>query len=430
MDELTQRQEAAHGTVGSRVGVLRPFAIRDFALLWSGMSISLLGDGIFLVALAWQTYELSDSPTAFGLVGLAWTVPMVALLLIGGVISDRLDRRRVMIASDLIRGAAVAGLGVLGVTGELELWHVILLAAVYGAGDALFPPAFGAIVPQLVPEHLLLQANSVDQVVRPLMVQLAGPAVGGIVVDSAGAGGAFLADAGTFACSVTAILLMRPQPRLRSARAATSVIAEIREGFRFVRSQTWLWGTLLAAALFLLVWLGPFEVLLPYIVKNELGRSARDLGLVFACAGAGAIVSALVLAQRHLPRRVITFMYGAFTLSVSGPIVYGLARDLWPMMTMAVVAGLGSGAGSIVWMTLLQREVPGHLLGRVTSLDWFVSVSLIPVSFALTGPVASALGVRETLVGAGVLGAGILLAFLFLPGMRDLERAPAGSRSR
>jgi hypothetical protein len=410
-----------------RLGVLRPFAIRDFRLLWTGMAVSLLGDGVFLVAQAWQVYELSNRPSALAFVGLAWTTPMVALLLLGGVIADRFDRRRVMILSDVIRAVAVGAMGVLAVSGSLELWHMYALVALYGAGDALFPPAFGATIPQIVPEHLLVQANSVDGLVRPFAMQLAGPALGGILVDAVGVGTVFLLDAGSFLVSMTMLLLMRPIPVGRRDGGSTGVLTDIREGFRFVRSYVWIWGTLLAAALFLLVWLGPFEVLLPYVVKNEIGGSARDLGLVFAAAGVGAILAALVMAQRPLPRKTITFMYVAFALSVSGPIVYGLADSLWPMLVMGVAAGAGWSAGGIVWLTLIQRNVPSSLLGRVTSLDWMISISLTPISFGLTGPVASALGARETLVAAGVLGVAITLAFLFLPGMRDLERRPAAA---
>ncbi len=405
-----------------RLGVLRPFAIRDFRLLWTGMTVSLIGDGIFIVAMAWQVYELSNSPTALALVGLAWTAPMVVFLLLGGVIADRFDRRRVMILSDVIRAVAVGAMGVLAVTGSLELWHLYALAALYGAGDALFPPAFGATVPHLVPQHLLVQANSVDGLVRPFAMQLVGPAVGGLLVDAVGVGTVFLLDAGTFVISMTMLALMRPVSPGPRAGPPAGILSDIREGFAFVRSEVWLWGTLLAAALFLLVWLGPFEVLLPYVVKNEIGGSARDLGLVFAAAGLGAILAAIVMAQRALPRRMITFMYAGWALGVTGPIVYGLANSLWPMLVIGLVAGAGGAVGQIVWLTLLQRNVPASLLGRVTSLDWMIAISLTPISFALTGPIAAALGARATLVGAGVLGAAFTLAFLFLPGMRDLER--------
>ncbi len=203
------------------------------------------------------------------------------------------------------------------------------------------------------------------------------------------------------------------------------MLAEIREGFRFVRSETWVWGTLVCASLFLLVYIGPWDVLLPYVVKNELGATARDLGFVYAASGLGAVLAAVVMAQRRLPRRPITFMYVGFTLEVAMLIVYGVAGVIWHMLIAAFIAGVCIASANVVWMTLLQRRVPGHLLGRVTSLDWLISISLTPISFALVGPIAGAVGVQETLVAAGVIGSVVTLAFLFLPGMRDLERKPA-----
>ncbi len=405
-----------------RIGVLRPLEIRDFRLLWAGLSISLLGDGINAVALIWQVLELSSSPTAVALVGVAWTVPLVVFLLLGGVISDRFDRRKVMVTADGIRLAASATLGVLSVSGHIELWHVFALAALYGVGEAIFYPAFGALVPEVVPRDLLVQANALDGFVRPLASRLVGPALGGVAIEYLTVGGALLLDAGSFVFSIAALLLMHPRPRERGEISASGVLIDIREGFTFVRAHVWLWGTLLAAAAGLLVFLGPWEALLPILVRNELGLGAAALGLVYAAGGAGSILAALLMGQRQLPRRMITFMYVAFTVGVSGPIVYGLATSLWPLVVGSARAAGASAAGMVIWSTLMQREVPGHLLGRVTSLDWLVSLSLTPVSFALTGPIASAAGIRPTLVGAGILGASITLAFLFLPGMRDLER--------
>ncbi len=407
-----------------RVGVLRPLEIRDFRLLWSGLTISLIGDGIFFVALPWQVLELSNSPTAIALVGLVWTLPMVVLLLLGGVIADRFDRRRVMLTADAVRLVANATLGALSVTGHVELWHVFVLAALYGAGEALFFPAFSALVPEIVPRDLLVQANSLDGFVRPLGAQLLGPALGGILIDVVSVGGALLVDAASFGFSIAALLLMQPRPRARDELSATRVAAEIREGFRFVRSRTWLWGTLVCTSVALLVYLGPWEALLPFLVKNELEESARSLGLVYAAGGAGSIVAAIFMGQRGLPARTITVMFLAFSAGFSGLILFGLAVSVWQLVAVSVVAAGLNAAGMVIWTTLLQRNVPGDLLGRVTSLDWLVSISLVPISFALTGPIASEIGVRTTLVAAGVLGASVWLAFLFLPGMRDLERKP------
>src|ERR1700750_405300 len=139
----------------SRVRLLAPLRHRDFRLLWGGMCVSLLGDGVFLVAMAWQVYALSNVPTALSSVGIAMTVPTIAFLLLGGVVSDRLDRRRVMLMADVTRGIAVASMAVLSLTGLLELWHVVALVALYGAGAAFFGPAFDAIVPDLLPASAL-----------------------------------------------------------------------------------------------------------------------------------------------------------------------------------------------------------------------------------------------------------------------------------
>ncbi len=410
----------------ARFRILTPLRHRDFRLLWTGMTVSLLGDGIFLVALPWQVYQLSDAPTALAVVGIAMSVPNIVFLLVGGVVSDRFDRRKVMMAADLLRGVSVAALGLLSLSGRLELWHVMVMASTFGAGTAFFGPAFDAIVPELVPTGLLTQANALDQFVRPAAWRMLGPALGGWVIAALGdrPGGAFMLDAATFGASVGCLLLMRAGTAGREAHEdQSSAWREIKEGFRYVRSQTWLWGTLLAAAFAYLAFLGPTEVLLPRVVKIEMGRSASDLGLIFAMGGVGAMSAALFMAHREMPRRNMTFIYLVWTLSTLSIAGYGIARFPWQAMAACFAFNALEGAGTIVWMTTKQRLVPNHLLGRVSSLDWFISIGLLPVSLALTPLVAAAVGVRATLVGAGVLGACITFAFLFLPGLRDVERS-------
>jgi MFS family permease len=406
----------------SRIGIFRPLNIRDFALLWTGLTVSLVGDGIYTVAIAWQVYELSNAPTALAVVGAAWMAPQVLLLLLGGAISDRVDRRQVMMLSDGIRGAAVATMGVLAVSGALELWHVICLVAVYGVGTALFTPAFSAMVPQIVPANLLLQANSLGQFVRPLAVRFLGPALGGALIAAFGPGTAFLTDAGSFAASATAILFMRARPE-PSDRERRSILRDVREGLTFVRSQAWLWGTLVAVTIAMLFFLGPVYVLMPYVVKNSLGGGADGLGLVFAAGGAGAILASVVLGQRTLPRRPMTALYVAWALSAFSLIGYALATELWHAMVVSFVSVAALTIGGILWSTVLQRLVPGGMLGRVSSIDWLLSFGLAPLSYALTGPVADAIGVDDTLFQAGAISGCVLLGFLiFLPGIRRVER--------
>jgi hypothetical protein len=388
------------------------------------MTTSLIGDGIFLIALAWQVYEISNTPTALSIVGVTMTVPQIVFLLIGGVVSDRFDRRRVMMAADALRAVSLGALGFLSLTGSLELWHVMVIAATFGAGTAFFGPAFDAIVPQLVPDDELNQANSLDQFIRPAAARMIGPALGGWLIAAWGGrpGAAFLANGLTFLVSIVCVSLMRARPVEREDTESEGALREIREGFRFVRSRVWLWGTFLAATLAYLIFWGPSEVLLPFLVKNELGGSAQDLGFILALGGVGAMAAAIVIGNRQMPRRFITFMYGVWTLSTLAVAGYGLARFPWQAMVACFVFNALEGAGTIVWATTKGRLVPARLLGRVSSFDWFISIGLIPVSFALTGPVAAVFGVRLTLVVAGVLGGIVTLAFLFLPGMRDVER--------
>ena len=404
-----------------RIAILRPFKIKDFRLLWTAMTVSFFGDGIYMVAIAWQVYELSNAPTALSAVGVAWSLPRTLFLLVGGVMTDRFERRRIMIVADLLRGGAVATMGMLTVTGAVRLWHLIALAVVYGIGQALFAPAFGAIVPEIVPPHMLTEANSLDSVVRHAAERLFGPAVGGFTIAAVGAGGAFLVDAGTYVFSIVVLLRLGTRPPPES-EAGHQPLKEIKEGFAYVRSQPWLIATLLSALMTLLFALGPIQILLPYLVKNELGGTAADLGVVLAAGGLGSVLAALMLGQHGLPRRHITFMYATWAVGVGTLVFYAAATRLWHVVAAEFVGWGLFTTGLIVWTTLMHRLVPSRLLGRVSSLDWMVSTAFVPLSFALTAPVSAAIGVRATFFWGGVLGAIATLAFLAWPGVRDTER--------
>jgi hypothetical protein len=247
-----------------------------------------------------------------------------------------------------------------------------------------------------------------------------GPALGGWIVATGGPGAAFVADACTFAISISCVALMRAR-RTSSEEPHVSVIADIREGFGYVRSQVWLWGTFLAATLGYLIFWGPSEVLLPFVVRNDLHGTAADLGFIFAVGGIGAMTSAVVMGNRQMPRRSMTFIYVVWTASTLAIAGYGLARFPWQAMAACFAFNALEGAGTIVWATTKGRLVPSRLLGRVSSFDWFISIALVPISYAFTGPIADVFGAKQTLVAAGLLGGVVTLAFLFLPGMRDIE---------
>ncbi len=406
----------------ARGNLLAPLRHRDFRVLWLGMAVSLIGDGIFFVAVAWESYSLWNAPVALSIVGIGMTVPTVAFLLVGGVVSDRCDRRIVMVWADSLRAASVAVLAILVLTDAVRFWQLVVLVAVYGAGTAFFTPAFEAIVPDLVPRADLPAANSLDQFIRPIALRLIGPVLGGAMV-ALDAGVAFAVDAASFAAALVAVLLIRRLPQERPDLEVSSVIA-LKEGLRFVRRRVWLWGTFLSAAITYLVFLGPAEVLLPFVVKNDLHGSAGTLGLVLAAGGLGAVGAAVVVGRRGHPRRDVTVMYLTWTLATLAIAGYGIATAAWQLMLACLVFNALEAAGTIVWATIKQRHVPAAMLGRVSSLDWLISIGLLPISFALTAPVAGVIGARATLIAAAVVGGVVTLTALFLPGMRDIEGTP------
>jgi hypothetical protein len=227
-----------------------------------------------------------------------------------------------------------------------------------------------------------------------------------------------------------------PEAGSGAGRRVGSPLGDVREGFAFVRSHVWLWGTFLGAGLTYLLFTGPTEVLLPYLVKNDVEGGAGSLGLIFAVGGMGAIAAAAITAQIGMPRRHMTLMYVAWALATLAIAGYGLAVAPWQLMVASVVFNGLETAGTVWWATTKHRLVPPSLLGRVSSLDWFISIGLVPLSYALTAPVAAAFGAGPTLVAAGLVGGVTTIGFLFLPGMRDIERAglaadprPPGPRS-
>jgi hypothetical protein len=230
--------------------------------------------------------------------------------------------------------------------------------------------------------------------------------------------------------SAACVWLIRPGVGLSldapasAADATTSLWSDLVGGLLYVRQHVWLWGSFAAASFTYLLFLGPTEVLVPYLVKNELHAGAGSLGLVLGAGGVGALIGAVAVGQLNRVRRPVTFTYVCWagaTLLVAG---YGLATQRWELCLAAVGLNALEAAGAVVWSTLKQRLVPGGLLGRVSSIEWFVSMGLMPLSFALTPLVAQVLGARTTFIVAGCVGSVTTLGFLFLPGMRLHDRDP------
>jgi DHA3 family tetracycline resistance protein-like MFS transporter len=328
-----------------------------------------------------------------------------------------------MVWADVIRAVAIGLIGFLSIAGVLEIWHVAVLIVFVGIGDAFFNPASTAIVPDVVPEEDLLKANALRATLMPLMVRMIGPALAGFVIAAVGSGWAFVIDAGTFVVSAAAVIAMRPRRMHHEGGAGVGeTLRQVREGLAFVGRYPWLWATLVGALLSLLVFFGPVETLLPFLVKNRLNLGPESLGLIFAVGGIGAILTGLAIGQLGLPRKRVTVMYAAWSIGIALLAVYGLMTELWQALLISFVTQALFQVGQVTWTTLLQTLVPRRLLGRVTSVDWMMSTGLVPVSFALTGPIAESFGAAETMVASAVLGGVIFAALLFVPGVRDPEK--------
>ncbi len=322
------------------IRILGPLRVRDFRLLWAGMTISALGDGIYTVALAWQVYDISNTPTALSLVGVAWFLPQIAAVLLAGVIADRVDRRWLMVAADIMRAVAIGVMGILSVAGQLQLWHVWVLVALYGIGNSFFYPAYTALVPQVLPKDQLVQAAALRQFVRPLSMRVIGPALGGAIVAAAGPGTGFLIDAGSFAASTAALLLMSSYPLVHAAgRTVGTVLGDMSEGLRYVLSLRWLSLTLLAVTISMVFFLGPVFVLMPFVVKNHIHGGAGGLGLVLAAGGIGALIASVSMAQQGLPRRPLFVVYVAWAIAAFCLIGYAESDAVWEAALVSRAVG-------------------------------------------------------------------------------------------
>lgn len=399
--------------------MLRPLRRRDFALLWTGGTVSMIGDGIYTVAIAWQVYDLSNVPTALSVVGAAWALGLVGFLLVGGVLADRIDRRRVIIGSDLARFAVLVVMGALSIAGVLDLWMVIVLALLFGCAEAFFGPAWTAIVPDIVPEEELIGANALENTIQPVALRLLGPVLGGAIIATLGSGAGLLIDAATFLVSAACVWALRVRPAPKEDAAPSSMRADLREAAAFVRANTWLWATLIAVSIAILAFWGPEEVLVPFIVRNDLGGTAGDFGIVLAGVGVGSMAGSFVMSRIGLPRRPVTFMFLVWGVATLPMIGYVGVNALWQSVLISLVFGAMMAMGMVVWTTLMQSRVPVHMRGRVSSLDWFASLALVPLSFAITGPISALFGPTETLVGGAIASSLPILAMLFLvPGLR------------
>lgn len=409
-----------------------PLRHRDFRLVASGSLVSLLGDGVFRVAIGLQVYAVEEDPRALGAVALVWTLAQVVLLPVGGWASDHLDRRTVLVAADVWRAAAIGALGVLSVTDRLSLGALLVIGACFGAGNAFFNPASISLMPDLVPEEDLPRANAFLGAARPTMLYIAGPLVGGLVIGLVGTGPAFLLDAATFLGSGALVALVTTRTRAQSTDGGfRAQLTEAGQGLRLVLRTRWLWLGMTVLAISALAFHGPFDVLLPFRLIRDFGlseaRAAFTIAGILAASGVGSVVTSAVIARRGLPRHFVRAYYVGEGLAMLSLVLIGVMNRVELALISGFVIGAMFALTEITWTTMLQRYVPREVLGRVSSLDWMVAIGLSPISFALAGSAGAAFGAGPVLVTAGLFGAVVLIGLSFVPGALEPEQRAAAA---
>lgn len=406
----------------------RALFTRDFSLLFGGQAVSVFGDGLFQIALSFAVLEFTGV-AELGLVLAVGTLPMVGLILVGGVWADRLERRRIMIAADVGRVAVQLVLAVLVLSGEAELWHFLILQLLYGTGQAFFGPASTGIIPQIVEDDLLRSANGMLGANRSTMYVL-GAATGGLLVHAVGSGQAIAIDAISFGISALCLSLMHLRPAPAAAEDRESFGHELREGFREVRRHRWLWMTLINTFLFLMLYVAPIHVLGPLIAKDDLG-GARAWGFIDAAFGLGMAAGGILAATVRFRRPVFVAAL-LFLVTWVSPLLLATAAPV-PLIAVSFAAeGLGAGLFIAVWEGELQLQIPAEMLSRVSAWDWMGSLAGMPLGFVAGGLVAEAIGTDQTLAAVAACAFGLALWMALSPtlrsiGMRAPEPRPAES---
>jgi MFS family permease len=347
----------------------------------------------------------------------AQALPLVVLLLFGGVWADRLPRHRIMIATDVVRGVAHALLAALIFTGAVRVWEVVAIEIVFGAGQAFFQPAYTGLIPQTVPDHMVQDARALSESIENVAFML-GPVIATALVLGVGAGVAFTFDAATFAISALMLMRVRPRARGESAGPPAGILHSLREGWVEVRSRAWVWVTIATFAGAVLTTYAPWYALAPLISRDVYG-STGVFGVLESVAGVGAVVGALV-GVRWRPRRPL---FLGLVMILSWPVTdlaFALAAPLAVMIALNALLGFGFALLTIWWETALAEHIPPGALSRVSAYDWMGSLALLPLGFLVAGPLASAVGARLVLGVGSVIGFALLLLALVPRSTREL----------
>jgi MFS family permease len=391
-----------------------------FRLLFWGQALSVIGDRITPIAIAFAVLGLG-SATDLGIVMAAGGIPFALFALAGGVWSDRIGRRRVMIASDLLRMVSQTVVAVLLLTGSAEVWMLAVLGFVYGTAAALFMPALIGLIPQTVGAARLQEANALISLTRSI-ASVAGPALAGVLIAAAGTGEAIAVDAATFAVSAACLIRLRPtaQAAVADAEEKETFLAGLRTGWREVRARPWLsWGLGAMSAYHLFVLPAVF-VLGPALAKQDLD-GASSWAAIVACLGIGGVAGNLVALRIRLRRPIVVTAAALVGASTQAAII-GSGLGTVGIAALELVAGACVALFFTLWDLSIQEQIPARAISRVSAYDFTVSLGLMPLGMAICGPIADAIGLYPTLRWMSAIGIVVALAWLVQPSVRAVRR--------
>ncbi len=405
----TEREQVSEAPSARQLPrLLVPFTVPAYRKMAVALSCGAFAYGVWTIALVWEVIRIGGGPAQLSVVSTAGAVGVILPALLAGVIADRVPQKLIVMTVATAEVISYTVVTVLSLAEVTRLWQLAAVSLCIGMGMAFYYAAYSAWLPAMVPESTLLAVNGFEGMVRPLVAQAIGPGVAGVVVGLYSPGAACLVAAVVAGIGVAVQVFIPKTPVRRDlsqvdTHPVRGAISDMREGVVYLFATPWLFATLLFACLMVLVTMGPFEVLVPFIIKDRLGGDAGDHALVLAAFGVGGAVGSLGMASMKMPRRYLTWMNLVWGVACLPLVVIGFATQLWMVAVSALVLGILFSAPMVIWGTLLQRRVPPDLLGRVASLDFFVSIALMPVSMALAGPVSEAIGVSTTFLIAGVV---------------------------
>jgi len=402
---------------------LSPLRDRRFRWYFASRAVDLLGDIMGAVALAFAVLEVSDSPSALGVVLAAHSIPMVMFVLIGGVLADRFGRTAIIQLSNLTAGATAVAIAALVLSGTAEVWQLAALSAVNGVAAAANQPALAGLLPQLAPEGALQQANALNGLLRNIALVLA-PAAAGALVVGLGPGWAIAINGATYFLSAALLLPIKlPAPPPRGA--GDSILKDLRTGWGFFHRTTWLWVIVLAFGVLNALSSGGFSTLGPAHAKaSEIG--VHGWALILSAGAAGLVTSSIVLLRVPLRRPLLLGMLGC-AVYAGQMIALGTTTELGVLMAAAFVGGAGIEIFGLGWELAMQEHVPPDMLSRVYSYDMLGSFIAIPVGQLAFGPLGAAFGVQHMILIAGVSYCAISLLTLLSRSVRSMTRAEATS---